>query len=193
MRLRRSSDLRPAAWVSRCSFQELVSFGPSGFEAYARLRYIPDPTRPGQGEAEDPLPADHPSDLEQARRALTLLAPHTATAEHCYFCVWDGYGDLHLPTGPVGAAMLHLPHRTYTLLEGPLDALGTWETDLGRGQPVAPPALVWPADHRWCFVSDVDPHWAGIGASAQAVGELRGDPRLDVVPADPSAPQPSYS
>jgi hypothetical protein len=56
-----------------------------------------------------------------------------------------------------------------------------------------PPALVWPADHAWCFVSDVDPHWAGIGASATAVEQLLADPVLDVVRADPDLPQPSYS
>ena len=78
-------------------------------------------------------------------------------------------------------------------MEGPLGALQTWETDLGRGGPMVPPALVWPADHAWIFISDVDPHWAGIGASREAIEGLLEDPVLDVVTADPGEQQPYYS
>lgn len=88
--------------------------------------------------------------------------------------------------------MVDLPHRRYLLLEGSLDALHSWETDLGLGGPSVPPALVWPADHEWIFVSDVDPHWAGIGASQAAMTELLRDPFLDIVPADQQAQQPYY-
>jgi len=47
-------------------------------------------------------------------------------------------------------------------------------------------AFVWPADHRWCFASDVDPHWAGIGAEQVAIDRLVGDPGLDVVRVQPN-------
>ena len=69
----------------------------------------------------------------------------------------------------------------------------------GPGRPISvrralhvPPAFVWPADHAWIFVSDVDPHWAGIGASRAAIEELIDDPVLDVVAADPNLTQPYY-
>lgn len=88
--------------------------------------------------------------------------------------------------------MVDLPHRRYLLLEGPLDGLQSWESDLGLAGPLVPPAFVWPADHAWIFVSDVDPHWTGIGAHHQAIDELLSDPALDVVVADPSKPQPHY-
>lgn len=193
MQLRHAADIAAAQWVSGWSFEELVTFGQTGFEAYARLRFIPDPTGPGQHESDVELAADHPSDLEQARRALLgHLGRHTATADHCYFCIWDGYGDLNLNPSAGSPTVLHLPDRSYTLMEGPLDALRTWETDLGREGPAVPPALIWPADHSWCFLSDVDPHWAGIGASSEAITELLDDPRLDVVAADPGKPQPYY-
>jgi hypothetical protein len=42
------------------------------------------------------------------------------------------------------------------------------------------------------FASDVDPHWAGIGASAEAIEALTGDSGLDVVGADPAEPPPAY-
>jgi hypothetical protein len=51
---------------------------------------------------------------------------------------------------------------------------------------------VWPADRRWCFTSDVDPHWAGIGAPGAAIDALTVAPTFDVVPADPAGAQPFY-
>jgi hypothetical protein len=89
--------------------------------------------------------------------------------------------------------MVHLPHRDYWLMEGPLAGLQFWETDLGEGAPGVPPAIVWPADHAWIFVSDVDLHWAGLGASRAAIADLLNDPVLDVVSADPKDPRPYYN
>ena len=191
MRLRFCRELGAAEWITRSAtpFPQLVTFGPAGFEAYARLRFIPDPDRPGQAEADAVVPDDHPSDLAQASRALHRLAAFTSTPEDCYFCVWDGYSDIPLPPG---LPLIDLPHRSYALLRGPLDAVDAWADELGGGLPVAPPAYAWPADRRWCLTSDVDPHWAGIGAQRAAVEALLADPELDVVPARPDEDQPAY-
>ena len=193
MQLRHASGAEPAAWISNLTFLEATTFGPPDFEAYARLRFIPDPTRRGQSENQVEMPDGHPSDLDQARTAFTHLARRTTTAELCYFCIWDGYPYERLPVGPGPHVVVNLPHRDYWLVEGPLAAMQSWETDLGEGGPLVPPAIVWPADRAWIFVSDVDPHWAGIGASRVVITELLDDPTLDVVVADPHDPQPSYS
>ncbi|GGM32094.1 hypothetical protein [Micromonospora yangpuensis] len=194
MRSTYCTDLTAADWLLRsaASPMRLITFGPAGFEAYGRLRFIPDPTAPGQDEADADLPDNHPFDLDQARRALHLLARFTATPQECYFCVWDGYSDIALPPTVRRGPLVELPHRRYALLRGPLSAIDTWADDLGDGGTIAPPALVWPTDRRWCFVSDVDPHWAGIGADRAAITALTDDPHLDVVPADPTQPQPWY-
>jgi hypothetical protein len=55
-----------------------------------------------------------------------------------------------------------------------------------------PPAFAWPAAHSWCFARDVDPHWAGIGVEQAAIDTLLNAPELDVVPAQPTAPQPTH-
>jgi hypothetical protein len=167
---------------------QLITFGPAGYPAYARLRFVPDPDRPGQAEADAGVPGDHPPDIAQARRALHRLAGFTSTPDDCFFLVWEGYSDIALPPGPVA----ELPHRRYAVFRGAVAGVDGWEDELGGGQPVAPPAFVWPADRRWCFVSDVDPHWAGIGAARAAVDALVADPGLDVVPARPGEPQPQY-
>ncbi|MEV4704238.1 hypothetical protein [Actinoplanes sp. NPDC049316] len=191
MRLRFCPDTAAADWLagSGTPFEQLVTFGPAGFPAYARLRFIPDPQLPGQAETDALLPGDHPSDLAQARSALHVLAGFTSTPEDCYFCVWEGYSDIPLPPG---VPLVEVPHRRYALLRGAVSDIDGWADDLGGGQPVAPPAFVWPADHRWVFAGDVDPHWAGIGAAREAVDALIGTPGLDVVPARPTQAQPAY-
>lgn len=193
-RLRHWPDPAAARWLieSGTPDEQLIFFGPSGFEASARLRFIPDPSRPGQDEADVVVPNDHLPDLVQARLALRRLAHFTATPEDCYFCFWEGYSDVELPPGLTGTSMVVLPHRRYALFRGPLRGIDTFARDFGSGRQVAPPAFVWPADHRWCFASDVDPHWAGIGAEQAAVNALMADVDLDLVPARSDAPQPLY-
>ena len=189
--LRYDAGTSAADWLvgSGTPFEQLITFGPSGFEAYARLRFIADPDRPGQQEADADVPYDHPSDLAQARRALHLLEPFTSTPGDCCFLLWEGYSDSPLPPPVAHGPLVELPHRRYALLRGPLAAVDVWQAHVGGG---APPAFVWPADRRWCFVSDVDPHWAGLGAARAAIGALLGDPQLDIVEARPGQEQPRY-
>lgn len=191
MTLTQCSDLSPAAWIvdDGRPWQQLVTFGPAGFPAYARLRFLSDPVRPGQSENEAGPPADAGSEIDQLRSLLGQLAPHTGTPDECFFCVWDGWGDL------VGAQVV-VPHRAYFLFEGRLSDIGTWGVaDLGSGGPrtgMQVPAFVWPADHAWCVAKDVDPHWAGIGADQAVIDRLVDGSGLDVVHADPDEDQPSY-
>jgi hypothetical protein len=220
-------DLLAADWIvhSDLPWQQLVGFGPAGFDAYARLRLLPDPVRPGQSEND--VYADWRTD--QLPTLFEVLATHTATPDDCYFCVWEGYGHAEvaidddavyiddenagaqfvqagvrqgLAPAPVASpSMPHLPkvvvpHRAYWLFRGPLADVGRW--DSAQEWPghhrldEAEPAFIWPADHAWCVARDVDPHWAGIGGTPPLITRLMTDPRLDVVPADPTTDQPFY-
>lgn len=186
-------DISAADWLTQSGTPDLqlLLFGPSGFEAYGRLRYIPDPRAAGEAEADAELPPWHPPDLAQARRAIQRLDAFTTTPRDCYFCVWEGYSDIVLPPALMDS-LVTLPYRRYALLRGAVTDIDRWEQALAVRGPCAPPAFAWPADHSWCWASDVDPHWAGIGASPAAVEALRADPVLDVVPARPGEPQPAY-
>ncbi|MCT2588278.1 hypothetical protein [Actinophytocola gossypii] len=188
------TETSAADWIvgSRAPWHRLVTFGPPVFEAYARLRFIPDPSRPGQAEADVDVPDDHLSDFAQARLALRRLARFTDTPGDCYFCAWDGYSDIEFPPAVRDGRMVDLTHRRYAMLRGSLGDTDDWEKSLGSEGPCPPPALVWPADHRWCFASDVDPHWAGIGAEQAAVDALVDDSRLDVVSARADDVHPAY-
>jgi len=210
--LRHCTDLSAAAWltVTGQPWHELVSLGPTGFPAYARLRFLPDPRFAGQREDEVDVGGEGPSEAEQLRRTLDTLADNTTAPDDCWFCLWDGwYSDLWGDGGATpggrgpafGPAVLEgpkvvVPHRAFFLFRGPLSDLGDWgaaEDSPGRprlGMPL--PAFVWPTDRAWCVTRDVDPHWAGIAADAAAIHRLTADPRLDVVPADPAREQPAY-
>lgn len=190
--LRHSADLSAAAWLSEtdASPERLITFGPASFPAYARLRYLPDPDRPGMTEAEAQVPSDHATDIDVARTGLRALVKYSFSTDSCYVCVWEGCGmfrDPELTRGP----LVVLPHRRYVLFTGTINDLENWN-DLFESECNSPPAFVWPADHRWCFASDVDPHWAGIGADRGVINQLVADARFDVVPADPGEQQPTY-
>jgi hypothetical protein len=180
-------DLSAADWLTSTDADplRLITFGPAAFEAYARLRYIPDPDGPGMSESDVLVPEDHPSDIEQARIVLKALAEHTGTAAQCFYCVWDGWVgsslDRELSRGP----LVVLPHRQYVLFAGDLGEIEQWEQQFGGGQPCPPPAFVWPSDHQWCFTSDVDPHWAAIGATGRVIDLLTARTDVDVVRASP--------
>jgi hypothetical protein len=186
------ADVSPAAWIagSELPWQQLVRFGPSAFEAYARLRFLPDPVYAGQSEADvdEATPLEH----DLLGTALEVLTQHTRTPGDCYFCLWDGWGLTVEPEGP----KVVVPGRAYFLFRGSLSAFGDWDAaDLSGGLPrtdLPDPAFIWPADHAWCVANDVDPHYAGIGATAAAIDQLVAHPGLDVVPADPHLEPPHY-
>lgn len=215
--------------MSTLPWQRLVVFGPCGFAAYARLRYLPDPTNAGECENEAGL-GDGWWNHNQLGTLVRVLATHTGTPDDCYVCVWEGYGpsdeepigrqgplgqiyadntqeaDTQEPARPALAPGVRrvapdwpriiVPNRAYFLFRGLLSDVRNWSGDeiwAGQTPLRAPePAFVWPVDRAWCIASDVDPHWAGIGADTHVIDQLVTDPRLDVVPADPDAEQPSY-
>jgi hypothetical protein len=196
-----------AAWIksSDLPWQQLITFGPAEFEAYARLRFLPDPVYAGQPEvtADDDAPSEH----EQLRAALEVLKQHTRASDDCYFCLWEGWGsDIDGDAGAriapafapsvLNGPKVVVPNRAYFLFRGSLSEFGDWgvaEMSPRRPRSCMPdPAFIWPADHAWCIANDVDPHYAGIGASATAIDELLAHPGLDVVSADPHLEQPHY-
>ena len=87
------SDFSPASWIvtSDVPWDRLVTLGPAGFAAYARVRFIPDPTHQGQRESEADLDAS-PGEDEQWRALLQLLATETSDPSDCYSVSGKGGG-----------------------------------------------------------------------------------------------------
>jgi hypothetical protein len=153
-------ELAAADWIvhSKLPWQQLVGFGPAGFDAYARLRFLPDPIRAGQSENE--VDADWRTD--QLSTLFEVLANHTTTPDGCYFCVWEGFGGpatlasdddvVYIDDEKPGAWLADaqpavapepalppnahipkvvVPNRAYWLFRGPLADSGSWDTAEG--------------------------------------------------------------
>jgi len=79
-------DLSAADWIVHgdLPWQQLVCSGPASFDAYASLRFLPDPERPGQSE----------NDVDAGWRTdpLPTLFEVLAAPDDCYFCVREGIG-----------------------------------------------------------------------------------------------------
>ena len=193
MTVRASSDPSAADWLVHAErdWWDLAVRGPLGYPSYARLRFIPDPTYPGQREGEADAPYDERSETEQLATVVATLSKHTTKPEGCYFCVCEGWGGLEVH----GVARIALPEREAFLFRGPALDLQQWEQALDppgpEGLPI--PSFVWPGDRSWCIANDVDPHFATIGASSAAIEDVLADPRVDTVIDDPARPQPGYS
>lgn len=197
------SDLAAAQWIATSDehWWDLVTLGPPGFPAYARLRYIPDPVHEGQSEHEGAqqngaFPAKSLPESEQLRIAVSALLQHTSTPTEGYVLIWDGYGDSVLPTTVLNSPRVVIPGREYHLCQMSLQDLvsgavgNAWEAE--SGFPMQPPAFIWPSDRVWCITSDVDPHWAGIGAEQEAIDSFLTESRLDVVQVERGQKLPFY-
>ncbi|GAA4588406.1 hypothetical protein BJY16_008553 [Actinoplanes octamycinicus] len=181
MALSLCTDLSAAGWLidDDQPWGRLLTLGPAGFAAHARLRFIPDPAYPGQHEADVPA-VETPPEIDQVRTVLATLARHTGTPDDCYVCVWDGWGT------ELAAPKVVVPGRAYYLFRGALSDLDQWDDALPD------PAFVWPADRAWCLADDVDPHWAGIGGSEAAIADVLATPGVDTVRTTPDEPVPAY-
>lgn len=195
MTVRQCTDASPAEWLLDADreWSDLVVRGPLGYEAYARLRFIPDPIYPTQRESDAIVPDDRllRSEIEQLGVAVSHLAAHTTTPEKCYFAIWEGWGGVEL----VGAVQVPFVNREAVLFHGVTSDLTTWVDSRDSTAPdnLPIPSFVWPADRAWCIANDVDPHFATIGASAEAIMDLLENADVDIAEDDPSRPQPWYN
>jgi hypothetical protein len=196
MALRSCPDASAAAWLtsSELPWHQLVTFGPSGFNAYARLRFLPDPRQDGQPEIV--LDESAPAEYDPLRATLEVLRQHTGAPGDVYFCVWDGWGPRGVPAAVLDSPRVNVPNRSYFLLRGTLSDFANWDpagvSSAHQRLEMADPAFIWPADHAWCVAHDVDPHYAGIGSTADAIADLLAHSGLDVVLSDPRLEQLHY-
>ncbi|BCN59426.1 hypothetical protein GS979_21065 [Rhodococcus hoagii] len=193
MGITRCADRTVALWLERSDedWRHLAARGPRDFEKHARLRFIPDPSFPGQSEGDVRRAPGALSDNEHLGVALAELTPSTATPDDCYFCIWEGWPSF---SGDDPMPKISIPNRAYFLFRGSLADVADWDSQVSEllQDTVAPtPAFVWPAN-AWCVTCDVDPHFATIGASADAIARLVADTRVDVVVDDPDTEPPYY-
>ncbi|WDF31969.1 hypothetical protein PTW37_08690 [Arthrobacter agilis] len=203
------SDVAAAEWIATSDkhWWDLVTLGPPGFPAYARLRFIPDPAYDGQVENEGarqdgPLSDGALSESEQLRIAVKTLLQQTSMPVEGYLLMWDGWGEEMFPERVLRTPRVMIPPheadsgREYYLCRVSLPNFvsgaveDSWEADTDLPMPT--PAFIWPSSRVWCITSDVDPHWAGVGAEHALIDSLLADPRLDIVRVEAHQKLPFY-
>lgn len=104
-----------------------------------------------------------------------------------------------LPDDVSRGPRLSLPHRDHVLFRGGVAELTApdWVLDApwrdremeehGLPPSALSPSLVWPADHAWVLVSEVDWDSTVVGGSAALVEALCADPEIEALPLPPGA------
>jgi hypothetical protein len=151
MEIRPAADASAAQWLleSDVDWQDLVRYGPPGFEVYVRIAF-PQDSGAGAGDQSGEAPVD------AVRAALAALASCTATPSRGYAAIWEGWVS---GTPAPQAPRVQIPHREMLLFTGPVGALRdapalAWYGSMaGAAQE---PHLVWPQDRAWCLACEVD-------------------------------------
>jgi hypothetical protein len=131
----------------------------------------------------EPDPTDFLRDLEVGSLPVTerqvlveRLRGATSTPDRCWFCVWEGYGDLD----DQGVRdLVRVPNRAFLLAHGSLDraidSFAPWRDQSAN--------LWWPDDRAWVVASEIDFAWTYVAASAPVVDALVDDTRIEALEA----------
>ncbi|WP_433406081.1 hypothetical protein [Streptomyces sp. CA-146814] len=164
----RADGLGPAQWLTgrteaEGGFGRVAGISGPGFAAYARVVH---PVTEDGEIAEGPTPPD------VAEALIPVLARHTATADTCWFGLWQGYGRWDFDRFPAFLT----PGREEVLLSGPLaDVVSPVELD----EFAELPDLWWPEDRAWCVGGDVDLVSTYVGGSPELISALLAAPGIE--------------
>jgi hypothetical protein len=120
---------------------------------------------------------------------VDVLRSFTGTPDHCWFCVWMGFGGIDFSGA---GARVRLPHREYALYPGPVElALATLETgppEFASDPSVQPwntqsPNIWWPEDRAWIVATEIDYAWTYVGGSEELIASLLTTTGLEALPA----------
>jgi hypothetical protein len=166
--IRPSADAGAAQWLLRSDvdWQDLVRYGPPGFDTYVRITF-----RQDSGADAGDLPGE--ATVDAVRAALVTLRSYTTTPSQGYAGVWEGWTNR---TPAPQAPRVEIPHRKMLLFTGPVDALRDAPAQAWYGSAAGiaqEPHLVWPEDQAWCLACEVDEEIEfSVGCSGEAAQAL---------------------
>jgi hypothetical protein len=127
--------------------------------------------------------------LPERAALVELLRLATATPDHCWFCIWEGFGSLDFRGV---SERVRLPNRNYVLYSGPIDlALASLQAappeiaaQLGdRPFDTHSPNLWWPDDRAWIVATEIDFAWTYVGGSPDLIRSILVSAELEALPA----------
>lgn len=179
-----------------------------GRAAHRRMQWE---TLTAGAEWESPVPSIGEMDLADLDALCELLAAHTTNPDHCYFglCAIQSWEDSF--SAEELKPLLKLPHdRDHIVLAGPLPAVDQIARDYSSANSTSAvavawkgdgphrerervewswreaPNLIWPADHSWFVVSEVDFDSTLVGGSAELVETIVQSPALEAWRVEPT-------
>ena len=117
----------------------------------------------------------------ECRTLVEPLRGFTITSGICYFCLWEGNGNIDTRLYKAGSRV-RAPHRDYLLFRGPIDAIMAF---LARGWPHFwgdSPNIWWPEDRAWCVATDIDQSDTYVGGSRECIEAILSNPDLEALP-----------
>ncbi|MGW2230391.1 hypothetical protein [Streptomyces formicae] len=168
-----SLDERPVRWstVAAAHGRE-VAPGVNWHEVVGMDRDYQNLSEYGLPGVWDEHPAEGPTPPDVARALIPVLSRHTATAEQCWFGLWNGYGRWDFD----GLPTFETPGRDELLLAGPLADV---VSPLSLDEFAELPDLWWPGDRAWCVGGDVDLVSTYVGGSEALIADVLESPGLE--------------
>ena len=136
---------------------------------------------------------------ETATELAALLSRFTGTPQHCYFGVWEDYGQysggaamltsdgrgrpLGIPRDIRRAQRVRGVGRDYLLYAGRLEQI----TEFYSNFLSEPPNIWWPEDRAWFVATDIDLDSTYVGGNRECIAALLDDDMLEAVTAYPNA------
>jgi hypothetical protein len=144
---------------------------------YARISGTDDRSFPNEGPEGIWRPYDGDLPSEVADPLLPILRGTTSAPERCWFCIWNGYGQLQALKNAGTHSLVRTPGREYVLLRGAIEQV----TVFGVMEPFAVdgPSIWWPDDRAWCVATEIDLDSTYVGASAECIAAILEDDRLE--------------
>jgi hypothetical protein len=139
----------------------------------------------------------------QSRALVGLLSGFTSTPDSCWFCLWEGYGQVTGAIGiltavkdgsppPAGARRPPRWHlgarspRSKSVLPERMRVHFPHRAYLLFREPVAKaegwedgPNLWWPDDHAWCVASEIDHPYSYVGGSLELIAAILEHPAIE--------------
>ncbi len=139
----------------------------------------------------DPPWGHHPkvgSVPEAECRALAgVLREFTSTPEACWFCLWEGFGNLDQRLYR-RASRVQSAGRSYLLFRGLIDGVLAFINGCEPPFWDDSPNIWWPEDRAWCVATDIDLVDTYVAGSLECIEALLGSPELESLPTDRDAP-----
>ena len=111
---------------------------------------------------------------------VDVLRGFTSTPDQCYFCLWEGYGNIDTRLYKA-SARVKAPGRSYLLFRGPIDAVMAflvWKDPWWWDSP----NIWWPDDRAWCVATDIDLVDTYVGGSQECIDAVLNHPDLEALP-----------